>query len=200
MAKRKTLENNGPEKTIYDYAKDSVNAISFYTNSDKEEDKLIGFNAILTLLCLDFIITGLLIPNSSQLVIKIIVLFIFGIVTAAICGVYLYLVVMIANLINKDLFALKLSIGILIFVACLTLSGLFLPKQEFLEWGFILICAQIILIIIIGFLKIPVKVNIQKSESQGSNLGIIFWNLLDKISIIGGVLGLIVILHSWLPK
>jgi len=132
MAKRKTLENNGPEKTIYDYAKDSVNAISFYTNSDKEEDKLIGFNAILTLLCLDFIITGLLIPNSSQLVIKIIVLFIFGIVTAAICVVYLYLVEMIANLINKDLFALKLSIGILIFVACLTLSGLFLPKQEFL--------------------------------------------------------------------
>jgi hypothetical protein len=198
---QKSSDNNESQISIFfDFAKASVKEISIYTNSEKEEDKLIGFNAILALLCLDFIITGLLLPNSSELVSKIIILFIFGIIAAAMCGIYLYLMVMIANLINKDIFALKLSIGILIFIVCLTLSGLFLPKQIFLEWGFILFCAQIILIIVIGFLKIPIKVNIQKSESQGSNLGIIFWNLLDKISIVGGVLGLIVLLYSWLPK
>jgi hypothetical protein len=192
--------NDQPDLSpFFEFAKASVHEISIYTNSEKEEEKLIGFNAVLTLISLDFILTGSLLPNSSELVSKIVLLFIFGIVSAALCGIYLYLVVMIANLAKKDIFALNLSIGILIFVACLTLSGLFLPKQIFIEWGFILICIQVILIIVVGYLKIPVKKNIEQNKIQGSNLGIFFWNLLDKISIIGGVLGLILLLYSWIP-
>ena len=105
---------------------------------------------------------------------------------------------MIANLAKKDTFALNLSIGILIFVACLTLTGLFLPKQIFIEWGLILILIQAILIIIVGFLKIPVKTNVEQSKIQGSKIWNFFWNLLDKISTVGGVLGFTVLIYSWI--
>jgi hypothetical protein len=181
-----------------EFARASYQEISKYTTSEIEEDRLIGFNAVLTLISLDFIFTGALIPNSQDLVSKIILLIIFGVVSVAACGIYLYLVVLIAGLAKKDIFALNLSIGILIFVACLTLTGLFLPKQIFILWGFILILIQIILIIIVGFLKIPVKTNIEQSKIQGSKVWNFFWNLCDKISAVGGVLGLILLLYSWI--
>jgi hypothetical protein len=193
------LENNEPDLSpFFEFAKASYHEISIYTNSENEENRLIGFNAVLTLISLDFILTGALIPNSSDLVSKIVLLIILGIVSAAACGIYLYLVVMIANLAKKDTFALNLSIGILIFVACLTLTGLFLPKQIFIEWGLILILIQAILIIIVGFLKIPVKTNVEQSKIQGSKIWNFFWNLLDKISTVGGVLGFTVLIYSWI--
>lgn len=193
------MENNEPDLSpFFEFAKASYHEISIYTNSENEENRLIGFNAVLTLISLDFILTGALIPNSSDLVSKIVLLIILGIVSAAACGIYLYLVVMIANLAKKDTFALNLSIGILIFVACLTLTGLFLPKQIFIEWGLILILIQAILIIIVGFLKIPVKTNVEQSKIQGSKIWNFFWNLLDKISTVGGVLGFTVLIYSWI--
>jgi len=202
MPRKKPKKDTQPQNqqpSLLEIAGVAKEKISVYTKSDKEEDKLLGFNVVLTLCSLAFILTGYVYPNSTDLFVKIFALCVFGILAAIASIPYLYLIEMITDLIKKDIFALKLSVALLICVFNLTFLGLFLNNQKFLEYGFFILFIQIILLIVIGFLKIPVHLKIEQSKTRGSSLGTLVWTILDKISIIGGVISLIIWIISLAP-
>lgn len=200
MPKKKIdSQSNKSQTSLLDLAKIGKEKITVYTKSDKEEEKLIGFNVVLALCSLAFLATGYVYPNNTDLFVKTFALCVFGVFAAIASVPYLVLIEWISDLIDRDLFALKLSVALLICVFNITFLGLFFNNRFFLEIGFLILFIQLIALVIIGFFKIPVKNHVIESEKQGSKLGAIIWTLLDKIAIIGGVISLLLWIYSIIP-
>lgn len=197
--KKSNSQSEKGQRSLLDYAKDGKDKISYYTKSDKEEEKLIGFNVVLALCSLTFLATGYIYPNSTDLFVKLFALCVFGVLAAIASIPYLVLLEWITDLINRDLFALKLSVALLIIIFNITFLGLFLNNKFFLEIGFLLLFLQLIALIVIGFFKIPVKLKVIQNKNENPSIGSIFWIFLDKIAIIGGVISLIVWISSLVP-
>lgn len=162
--------------------------ISKYTKSNEVEDRLIGFNLILAIGILAFIFPGYLTHGNSDFLTKIIILLV-CILFAAVAGlIYLPIIEFMSDIVEKDVFSLKFSIALLICAFNLTFFGFYLDNLSFLKYGFVILIIQIVVMIIIGYLKIPVTEKVQQKADKSVDI----WVVLDKISIITGLINFIV--------
>lgn len=174
--------------SLADLADTSLKEISKYAQSEDETDKLIGFNVILTFLVLTFLMAGYLLPTNTDILVSIVYVFVSGILAAILSYGYLRIIEIIANLISKNYIALKISITFLFFIVSISLIGFLYHLKELLSVGFALLIVQILVLIGLGFFKIPGKIQTNQEAGQGSNT----WLLIGRVSDICGIINFIV--------
>jgi hypothetical protein len=193
---KKASPNNQQGISLASLADSSLKEISKYAQSESVEDKLIGYNVILTFFILTFLMTGYLLPGTSDVFVSIVYLFVMGLLAALLSYGYLRIIEIIVNLNSKNYFALKISITFLFFVVSVSLIGYLYNIKEFLNVGLALLIVQILVLIGLGFFKFPIK--IQDNQEYGKDAG--YWGLIGKVSDICGIINFIVWIGAILLK
>lgn len=174
----------------------SLKEISKYAQSEKVEDKLIGYNVILTFLVLTFLMAGFLLPGTADIFSSIIYLFVSGIFAAILSYGYLRIIEIITNLSSKNYFALKISITLLFFIVSISLIGFLYHFKELLNIGFALLIVQILVLTGLGYYKYPISGPDNREYRKDAN----HWALVGKISDICGIINFVVWIGAILLK
>ncbi|MGD0080915.1 MAG: hypothetical protein ABSB80_09750 [Methanoregula sp.] len=195
MAKKSSSSSQN-ENSLIDLADGALKEISKYAQSEKEEDKLIGYNVILTFLVLTFLMAGFLLPGTADIFSSIIYLFVSGIFAAILSYGYLRIIEIITNLSSKNYFALKISITLLFFVVSLSLIGFLYHIKELLNGGFALLIVQILVLTGLGYYKYPIRgPNNQEYKKETDH-----WALVGKVSDVCGIINFVVWIGAILLK
>lgn len=185
---RDSEKESSNSSSLASLASETKKKILDYSNSSEIEKQLIGFNSVLALGTLAFIFAGFLTHGNSDFMGKIIIFF-FCIVFAGVAGVlYLPIIEFSSGFVKNDIFGLKLSIAMLICALNITFFGFYLDNLLFLQYGFAILFIQIVALAVIGYLKIPVETKIKQKANDSLDI----WVILDKISIISGLINFVV--------
>jgi len=185
VKKPKTDTQNGP--SLANLADTSLREIARYAISDNDGDKLIGFNVTLTFLILTLLIAGFLLNSISDMVVTIAYLFVSGIFAAILSYCYLRIVEIIANLISKNYIALKISVTFLFFIVSISLIGFLYHIKEVLNLAFALLIIQLLVLIGLGFVRIPDCIPTDQNVGQGTD----YWTTIGRIADIFQIINFI---------
>ncbi|MFA5930900.1 MAG: hypothetical protein WC821_01150 [archaeon] len=178
------------KQSLASLAKAAFNPVAKLCNSEKDDERLVGINIILFIFCLALVGTTQQLTdlNSIGLVAYLVV---FGLFASIISLAYRPALLAIAGFVNRDIFALKFSVGVMFILSGLSFYAAYYLRKDLLPLLIFGIIAQLMSIVIIGFAKIPIKTF--QTQSKETNK-LTFWEILEKIDTIGGVIGLIIFL------
>jgi hypothetical protein len=169
-------------------ANEGFKSLSKFAKSEKKEDKLIGFNGILFFLIVTLGIASGITTNFNEIFNILMFLALSALISAILTIGYLKIFDIISNTISNDEFAIKSAISLQFFSVSSMLIGFLYQIKTFINIGIILLLAQLIVALILGFLKLPVKTKIETKQDNKIDI----WVILDRILICSGIINLII--------
>lgn len=171
-----------------DLADKGLSRIQKYAKSNKQEDKLIGFNAILVFLILTLSTAAYFTPDPNDAATVLIMLFVGGIIGGALSLGYIRLIEIVAGIVSQNIVAMRWSISALFCGVSCSLIGFLFHFMLMVKTAFGILLLQLLLILILGFIGLkPAPTPVVLSE--GNSVG--FWTTLDRTSTIMGIINFV---------
>jgi len=183
------------ETSMAELALSGIKSLEKYAASEDAVDKLLALNALLFVVNFAFLFTGNFMSKFET--VSFVIYVIFGAIFGAIILLgYVPILDLIKKVIQKNYFAFNFSAAILLISASLGVVGAILTQEFYLRLALYGLIAQFMSLFVFGlFIKLPVKEELAKNITN--NAWNLFWNVLDKISIVGGVISLIILVLNF---
>jgi len=183
------------EVSLASLAQSGLRSLEKYTLSQNPIDKLLVCNALLLMINIAFLFAGNYLKNFET--ISFIIYFLFGALFGAIILLgYVKILDLIKKVINNNYFAFNFSVAVLLISATFGLIGNILVQPIYLNYCLYGVITQLLGLLFFGLvIKLPVQEELAKK--QNNVLISLFWNILDKISIVSGVISLIIFIINF---
>lgn len=182
MAKRKG-RTRAEEGSLADMADSFLKKVIKLAKSNDPSERILAFNAFLAVLVLAFSMSFGFIKDFKEMLSVILLFVVFTLLAAVVAIGYLKLLTAIKTMVHGDYFALKFGTALVWLAVMFSGLGFFFSIRGFIVAAVSLLLGQLLIVLFLGYLKIPVE---QKAKERPSSFS--GWGLLNRIDLILGII------------